>query len=96
MRDIDEKDGKTSGTVEWYDAERGVGAIRPDDNASPCQVRSETLRACGIDGLATGDRVRFRIRDEAGGRTAQDVARIRAIQRWENEGGAIAPDQSGT
>ena len=92
MHRTDEQAGSTTGTVEWFDVERGVGVIRPDDGAAPCAVESSTLRACGIPSLAAGDRVRFRLRDEDGRRTATDLSMLRAVQRWENEGGAIRPD----
>lgn len=80
----------TTGTVEWFDEERGVGLICPDDGAPPCAVHAEALRACGIASLVTGDRVRFRAREEGGERTAEDLTVLRAEQRWENEGGALS------
>jgi len=92
MHQTGEQPGSTTGTVEWYDAERGVGAIRPDDGASPCVVRRDSLRDCGIGEVAAGDRVRFQIRGDARERTATDLARLRALRRWENEGGALRPD----
>jgi CspA family cold shock protein len=81
----------TTGTVEWFDAERGVGAIRPDDGTPPCAVRSDTLRACSVRPLVAGDRVRFEVREEGGERTATDLTLLRDVQRWENEGGAVPP-----
>jgi CspA family cold shock protein len=89
MSELDERNGDTTGTVEWFDAERGVGVIRPDGGASPCEVRSDMLQTCGLRSLSAGDRVQFRVRDESGARTATDLAMLRAIQRWEGEGGAI-------
>lgn len=80
-----------TGTVEWFDDERGVGLISPDDGAPPCAVDVGTLRAGGIESLAMGDRVRFRARDESGERTAEDLTLLPAEQRWENEGGAVEP-----
>lgn len=88
----DEPTTPTTGTVAWFDAGRGVGLISSDDGAPPCAVHAGTLRACGIDSLAAGDRVRFQVRDEDGDRTAIDLALLPAVQRWENEGGAISPD----
>ena len=94
MHRTGEPAGSTTGTVEWFDVERCVGAIRPDDDAAPCEVESDTLRACGIPSPAAGDRVRFRLRDEEGRRTATDLSLLRAMQRWENEGGAPDPDEA--
>lgn len=85
----DDQAASVTGTVEWYDAERGVGVIRPDDGTAPCKLGADMLRACGIASLAPGDRVRFRVRDEDCERTATDLALLHAIHRWENEGGAI-------
>jgi CspA family cold shock protein len=91
MTMLDHSTPLTTGTVEWFDDERGVGLISSDDGAPPCAVHAGTLLACGIASLATGDRVRFRARDEGGERTAEDLTLLRAEQRWENEGGAVEP-----
>lgn len=96
MITVNDQDDATMGTVQWYDAERGVGAIRPDDGTPPCTVSAETLRACGIRSLKAGERVRFRVRDEGGERTATDLSLLRAMQRWENEGGALGPGAADT
>jgi cold shock CspA family protein len=92
MPTTDEHATHTTGTVEWFDAERGVGLISSDDGAPPCTVRSDTLRACGLDALAAGDRVRFRVQDEGGERAVTDLSLLPAVQRWENEGGAVRPN----
>jgi CspA family cold shock protein len=91
MHATDNEPTHTTGTVEWFDAERGVGTIRPDDGASPCAVRADTLRACGLTSLAAGDRVRFQVQDDGGERAAADLSLLREVQRWENEGGAVPP-----
>jgi len=95
MGRTEEQDDPTTGTVDWFDAERGVGAVRPDDGSPPCSVRADAVRACGLESLSAGDRLRFRVRDEAGERTATDLSMLRAIQRWESEGGAPAPEPPG-
>lgn len=91
MPATDDSTAYMTGSVEWFDAERGVGLISPDDGAPPCAVRAGTLRDCGIASLETGDRVRFRAQDEGGERTATDLTLLPAMQRWENEGGALRP-----
>lgn len=87
----DEITTPTTGTVEWFDNERGVGLVSCDDGAPPCAVHADTLRACGVASLAAGDRVRFRVRDEGGERAAAELALLPAVQRWENEGGGLRP-----
>lgn len=94
MEKRDQQSGSTTGIVEWFDAGRDVGAIRPDDGSPVCSVESGTLNACGISSLTAGDRVQFRVSDESGGRTARDLAMMRAIQRWEGEGGSVPADGS--
>lgn len=84
-------DAPITGTVEWFDAERGVGLIASDDGTPSCTVHAHTLRACGLDALAPGDRVRFRVRVDGDQRTATALSLLSAVQRWENEGGALRP-----
>lgn len=79
---------RKSGTVEWYDAARGVGEIRPDDGSPPCTLQSAALRECGVASLAIGDRLTFTVSEAAGGCAATELTLLRAIDRWENEGGA--------
>lgn len=94
MNASDKKASTTTGTVEWFDAEHGVGLISCDDGAPPCTVTTDTLRACGIEALSAGDRVRFTVREEDGKRAATDLTLLLAEQRWENEGGAVRPTDS--
>ena len=90
MSNAQDEADRCTGTVEWFDGDRGVGQILPDDGGAPCSVDAEALRACGLTGLSAGDRVRFRIQSGApGGRAAIDLELVNAVQRWENEGGAL-------
>jgi CspA family cold shock protein len=91
MTRTDDSTTPTTGTVEWFDATRGVGLISSDDGAPSCTVHADTLRACSVASLAPGDRVRFQVRDEGGERTATDLSLLPAVRRWENEGGALRP-----
>lgn len=95
MPTTDENVPHTTGTVEWFDAARGVGLVSCDDGAPPCAVHADALRAGGIASLAAGDRVRFRVRERGDERTATDLTLLQAVQRWENEGGALRPDAPG-
>ena len=89
MQGTDDQTGSTTGTVEWYDPKRGLGAIRPDDGAPSCTVGEDTLRGCGISSLTAGDRVRFELAEDSGERRVRDLTVVLAVQRWENEGGAV-------
>src|SRR5688572_15019006 len=59
--DPDQADSTMTGTIQWFDAETGLGSVQPDDGAPPCVLRSETLESCGIRSVCIGDRVQFRI-----------------------------------
>ena len=43
MTMLDDSTPLTTGTVEWFDDERGVGLISSDDGAPPCAVHAGTL-----------------------------------------------------
>lgn len=92
MNPKEERAHHTTGTVDWFDAERGLGAIRPDDGSPACAVHAATLNDCGIEALSAGDRVRFQVREDEGERAATDLTLLLAEQRWENEGGAVHPE----
>ena len=66
--------GKMRGTVEWFDLERGVGAIRPDEDEEHCVVSAATLADCGVSSLSAGDRVGFQIEIREGERHAVDLS----------------------
>lgn len=93
MPQTDDTTVKT-GAVEWFDAGRGVGVISCDGGEPPCRVRTDALSASGLDALAAGDRVRFRVQEAEGERIAVDLTVLLGVQRWENEGGAMDPDAS--
>jgi cold shock CspA family protein len=92
MPNGDEQTPSTIGIVEWFDSDRGVGSIRPQDGGHPCTVSLETVRAAGLSALSPGDRVSFRLCEDKGERVAADLALMRAVQRWENEGGSVEPN----
>lgn len=83
-------EGQTTGTIEWFSAESDRGAIRLDDGTGHCTLNGAVLRECGIGSVAPGDRVRFRVVSAGGMREAADVTLVRQVDRWENEGGALA------
>ena len=65
----------TTGTVKWFDAERGCGAIKRDDGWTDCSVDSEDITREGLF-LAAGDRVEFDVVESAMGPVAQNVRRF--------------------
>jgi CspA family cold shock protein len=74
-----------SGTVKFYNSEKGYGFVRPDDGGEDIFVHVSKLRAASIESLRSGQRVDF----EAGifkGRAQVDSIRER------NEPDVIAQD----
>jgi cold shock protein len=65
----------TCGTVKWFDAARGFGAIERDDGWTDCSVDTEDVVREGLF-LAAGDRVEFDVVESTMGPVAQNVRRF--------------------
>ena len=61
----------TTGTVKFFNAERGYGFIQPEDGSNDVFVHATALEAAGIRSLTDGQKVTFDITmDERKGKTA--------------------------
>ena len=61
----------TTGTVKFYNAERGYGFIQPEDGSNDVFVHATALEAAGISTLTDGQKVTFDITmDERKGKTS--------------------------
>ncbi len=49
----------TTGTVKFYNDQKGFGFIQPDDGAKDVFVHATALERAGIHGLREGQKVRF-------------------------------------
>jgi len=67
---------RTSGTVKWFNAEKGFGFITPEGGAKDCFVHHSAIQANGFKSLNEGDRVEFDMVQEPKGPKAQNVVRI--------------------
>ena len=61
----------TSGTVKFFNTEKGYGCIAPDDGGKDVFVHITALQASGIQSLDQGDKVSFDIEDDPRGRGKQ-------------------------
>jgi CspA family cold shock protein len=67
----------TTGTVKFYNAQRGFGFIQPDDGGNDVFVHATALERAGMTNLAEGQKVSFDTEmDRRSGKTA--VANIKA------------------
>jgi CspA family cold shock protein len=65
-----------SGTVKWYNEQKGYGFIQPDDGGQDVFVHASALEKAGMRGLREGQKVSFDvIRDERRGKTSADNLR---------------------
>jgi len=49
----------TTGTVKWFNPDKGYGFIQPDDGGKDVFVHATALERAGMRGLAEGQKVAF-------------------------------------
>ena len=59
-----------TGTVKWFNAQKGFGFIAPDEGGKDVFVHITAVRAAGLDGLKDDQRVAFEIEAGRDGRTS--------------------------
>jgi CspA family cold shock protein len=67
---------EVTGTVKWFNTEKGYGFITRDDGAEDVFVHISAVEQSGLTGLSEGDRV---IVDIAEGRKGLEAARVRLV-----------------
>jgi len=67
---------RTTGTVKWFNDEKGFGFITPENGAKDCFVHHTAIQSGGFKSLAEGDRVEFDIVEAAKGPAAENVVRL--------------------
>lgn len=64
----------TSGTVKFFNDQKGFGFIAPDDGGTDVFVHATALERAGISGLNEGQKVSFETAiDQRSGKTAVDT-----------------------
>jgi cold shock protein len=61
-----------TGTVKWYNEQKGYGFIQPDDGGKDVFVHATALERAGMRGLAEGQKVSYDV--EADRRTGKESA----------------------
>ncbi|MEM9144682.1 MAG: cold-shock protein [Pseudomonadota bacterium] len=64
-----------TGTVKWFNAEKGYGFIAPDEGGKDVFVHITAVRAAGMEGLKDNEKVAFEIRSGRDGRPMADDLR---------------------
>ncbi len=66
-----------SGTVKFYNAQKGFGFIQPEEGGNDVFVHATALERCGISGLSDGQAVKFDTDvDKRSGKTAVSVIEL--------------------
>ena len=61
-----------TGTVKFYNSQKGFGFIAPDDGSKDVFVHATALEAAGMRGLVEGQKISFEVEKDR--RTGKDAA----------------------
>lgn len=65
--------GMASGTVKWFNLDKGFGFIQPNDGTKDVFVHITALQAAGISNLNDGQKVNFEVVTERGKQAAANL-----------------------
>ncbi|MGQ7791808.1 cold-shock protein [Faunimonas sp. B44] len=54
----------TTGTVKFYNSQKGFGFIQPDDGGNDVFVHATALEAAGMRGLVEGQKISFDVEND--------------------------------
>ncbi len=66
----------STGTVKWFNDQKGFGFITPADGSKDCFVHHSAIDGQGFKTLAEGEKVEFEIVQGQKGPAAQNVVRL--------------------
>ena len=61
IADLNRSDVMPSGTVKWFNAQKGYGFIQPDDGSKDVFVHISAVERAGLSGLNEGQKVSYDI-----------------------------------
>ena len=62
-----------TGTVKWFNAQKGFGFIQPQDGSKDVFVHITAVQAAGLNGLDEGQKVSFEVVKERGKEAAANL-----------------------
>ena len=63
----------STGTVKWFNGQKGFGFIQPDDGSKDVFVHISAVERAGLSGLAEGQKVSFELKtDKMRGKTSAE------------------------
>ena len=67
---------RTTGTVKWFNDQKGFGFITPENGEKDCFVHHTAIAGSGFKTLTEGERVEFDVVQGQKGPAAQNVVRL--------------------
>ena len=64
----------STGTVKWFNSQKGFGFIQPDDGGKDVFVHATALERAGMSSLQEGQRVSYEVVTERGKEAASNLA----------------------
>ena len=66
---------KKTGTLKWFNTQKGYGFIKPDDGGSDVFLHITALQRANIGDVKEGDALEYALEDNRGKTCATDIAR---------------------
>ena len=67
---------RTTGTVKWFNDQKGFGFIQPADGSKDCFVHHSAIQGQGFKTLQEGEEVEFEVVQGQKGPAAENVVRV--------------------
>lgn len=67
---------RTTGTVKWFNDDKGFGFITPEDGSKDCFVHHSAIQGSGFKTLKEGARVEFDVVQGQKGPAAENVSAV--------------------
>jgi CspA family cold shock protein len=65
-----------TGTVKWFNKNKGFGFIAPEDGSKDVFVHASALEMAGIDSLAEGQKVQFEVQSGRDGKVSAQNLKV--------------------